>query len=94
MTDSVLPPRTSVAVIGILLFDGIIDAIECHSLCRSAQNGTADDGSERVARLGVAIGETSQVVGASGMSSVHRRGRRGSVGRWSLLRRWVVGGRL
>lgn len=59
MTNRVFPTGTSIAVIWILVLNGVVNAVECHALCGRSQDGTADDGGERVAGFGIAVSETA-----------------------------------
>jgi len=71
VTNRVLPTRTSIAVIGILVLDSVVNAIKGHALCGCSQDGTTDNGGERVAGFGVAVSETTQIIGAARMGGVN-----------------------
>jgi hypothetical protein len=68
--DAHLPARASIAVVRVLLLDSVVDAVECHPLAGCAEDGTADDRGKGVSRLRVAVGQTSETVGAPRMRRV------------------------
>jgi len=76
MSDSILPTWTGVTVVGVFLFDGIIDAIEGHTFGGSAEDRTANDCGKGVTRFGVTVRKTAERVGTARMNGVNFRGGR------------------